>query len=468
MSQFLSTHERYTIAILFFINIVNYMDRYTVASILGDLQDEFNVGDDYSGLLQTAFILSYTICAPIFGYLGDRFSRRKIMVLSLLFWTVATILGSFTRTYGWFFVLRTFVGMGESSFSTLAPTIIYDVTYKEIRKDVLALFYIAIPIGSGLGFVAGAKFARIGGHWCWALRVTPILGVIGSVLLCLIKDPVRGERELLEMGKPLVAKKISFKDELKSLVKNRSYLLSTFGFTSVAFVTGAMAWWGPIYLHSGFRLIPGENDIKLEEVALSFGAIAVCSGLIGVPLGAFISRKLIRKYPAIDPIICGVGLIISDPLIVQALFAAKKSIIVTYSCVFLGEVFMNVTWTVVADILLSVVVPESRSTAEAFQIAISHAFGDAGSPYLVGLLSEQLKKKWTENQPSSPVNMNIKLVQQFDAMRYALMSIVFMQLLGGMLFVANAFYIVADRELVIQAIASTSPSQQMVPAVERA
>ncbi|XP_055910443.1 protein spinster-like [Eupeodes corollae] len=448
------------------------MDRYTVAGVLGELQEEFKIGDDYSGLLQTAFILSYTIFAPMFGYLGDRYSRRNIMIVSVLFWTAATLGGSFTKTYGRFFITRVFVGIGEASFCALAPTIIYDVTYKKIRKDALALFYIAIPIGSGLGFVVAAKAARIGGHWCWALRVTPIFGVIGSLFLCLIKDPVRGERERLEMGKTLFVPRKSFTNAIRGLSRNPSYLLSTFGFTSVTFVTGAMAWWGPIYLHSGFRLISGEESIKLEDVALNFGAVAVCTGLIGVPLGAFISRKLIRKYPAIDPIICGVGLILSDPLIVQALFAANKSIMVSYICVFMGEVFMNVTWTVVADILLSVVVPEARSTAEAFQIAISHAFGDAGSPYLVGLLSEKLKAKWTENQSSSsPVNMDVKHVQQFEAMRYALLSIVFVQLIGGMLFIVNAFYIVADRELVIQTIANTSsagPGQQTPPPVRAA
>lgn len=46
------------------------------AGILTDIQKDFNIGDSEGGLLQTAFIASYMVFAPIFGYLGDRYSRK--------------------------------------------------------------------------------------------------------------------------------------------------------------------------------------------------------------------------------------------------------------------------------------------------------------------------------------------------------------------------------------------------------
>lgn len=49
---------------------------YFAAGILTDIQCDFKIGDTEGGLLQTAFIASYMVCAPIFGYLGDRYSRR--------------------------------------------------------------------------------------------------------------------------------------------------------------------------------------------------------------------------------------------------------------------------------------------------------------------------------------------------------------------------------------------------------
>jgi MFS family permease len=60
-----------------------------------EVRKEFAIGDDLGGLLQTAFVLSYMVFAPLFGYLGDRYSRRLIMAFGVLLWSVTTLLGSF-------------------------------------------------------------------------------------------------------------------------------------------------------------------------------------------------------------------------------------------------------------------------------------------------------------------------------------------------------------------------------------
>lgn len=68
---------------------------FLYTGILKDVKDEFHIGDDLGGLLQTAFVLSYMIFAPLFGYLGDRYSRRLIMAFGVLLWSLTTFLGSF-------------------------------------------------------------------------------------------------------------------------------------------------------------------------------------------------------------------------------------------------------------------------------------------------------------------------------------------------------------------------------------
>lgn len=107
--------------------------------------------DIESGLLQTAFVISYMICAPIFGYLGDRYSRRWIMILGVALWSGTTILGSIMPSYGTFISFRAMVGIGEASYSTIAPTIISDLFIDNVRSKMLAMFYFAIPVGSGFG-----------------------------------------------------------------------------------------------------------------------------------------------------------------------------------------------------------------------------------------------------------------------------------------------------------------------------
>lgn len=136
-----------------------------------DIQKQFDIGDDKGGLLQTAFVISYMICAPIFGYLGDRYNRKLIMAFGVFLWSLTTFVGSYMDV--WFFIcislscahliyfykqiyfqgyylflfFRSLVGIGEASYSTIAPTIISDMFVKDVRSKMLALFYFAIPVG---------------------------------------------------------------------------------------------------------------------------------------------------------------------------------------------------------------------------------------------------------------------------------------------------------------------------------
>lgn len=121
--------------------------------VLTDIQASFNIKDDDGGLLQTVFIISYMIFAPIFGYLGDRFSRKWIMAFGITLWGATTLLGSFMNSFGWFLMFRALVGIGEASYSTIAPTLLSDLFVHDLRSKMLAVFYFAIPVGSGLGWV---------------------------------------------------------------------------------------------------------------------------------------------------------------------------------------------------------------------------------------------------------------------------------------------------------------------------
>lgn len=122
-----------------------------ITGVLEDIQTDFKMPDDDAGLLQTVFVLSYMVCAPIFGYLGDRYSRRWIMAIGVFLWSTTTLLGSFMKSAGWFMTFRALVGIGEASYSTIAPTIISDLFVHDLRSKMLAVFYFAIPVGSGFG-----------------------------------------------------------------------------------------------------------------------------------------------------------------------------------------------------------------------------------------------------------------------------------------------------------------------------
>lgn len=109
-------------------------------------------------------------------------------------------------------------------------------------------------------YIVGSETAKALGSWRWALRVTPALGLFAVVLLVFLKEPQRGQSE----GSHNMAV-TSYREDLKALAKNPSFVLSTAGFTCVAFVAGALAWWGPTFIHLGLQLQPGNENISENE-----------------------------------------------------------------------------------------------------------------------------------------------------------------------------------------------------------
>ncbi|CAL1289989.1 unnamed protein product [Larinioides sclopetarius] len=382
-----NSRQRYiTVSILCFINLINYVDRFTIAGILNHVQKFYSLDNTEGGLLQTSFIISYMIMAPVFGYLGDRYSRKLIMAFGVTFWSLTTLLGAFipSNLFGLFIFLRALVGTGEASYSTIAPTIIADLFSKDKRSKMLAIFYFAIPVGSGLGYIIGAQILQATGKWQWALCVTPIFGFISVVLTLLyVKDPPRGEAE-----GGTAFEKSTLTADLLYLCKTKSFVYSTLGFTSVTFATGALGWFGPTYME--LALVKQSLEPAPSNAPLIFGIITCIAGIVGVIIGSSASTYLRRFNAKADPLICAYGVLASVPLIFAGVVVSEYSVISSWVLIFIGEVCLCVNWTIVADMLLYVVIPSRRSIAEAVQILVSHALGDACSPYIIGQVSDSI------------------------------------------------------------------------------
>jgi len=147
---------------------------------------------------------------------------------------------------------------------------------EELRSQMLAIFYFAIPVGCGLGYITGSSLSNAFGNWRWSLRGTPILGVLAVVLIFAMKMPRRGQAE----GQKNVEATEYLKD-LKTLARNKSYIFSTLGFTCVSFCTGALSWWGPTFIENGIvslEVSEAERPMAAENVSLTFGIVTMLSG----------------------------------------------------------------------------------------------------------------------------------------------------------------------------------------------
>jgi hypothetical protein len=90
----------------------------------------------------------------------------------------------------------------------------------------------------------------------------------------------------------------------------------------------------------------------VSSVSYKFGVVSMVSGIMGVPAGSFVAQHLRHRFPRIDAHLCGIGLLLSTPMVFAACLSASYSLTLCLTFVFFGEFFLNLTWSIVADILL--------------------------------------------------------------------------------------------------------------------
>src|SRR5437899_12365 len=196
---------RLSLALLLAINLFNYIDRYVLAAVEPEIGHEFfalapdNPATlEKTGSLATAFLISYMLTAPIFGWLADRMSRWLLVGVSVILWSLATGASGLAGTFTILLITRLFVGIGEAGYGPSAPTIISDLYPVARRGSVLAWFYAAIPVGSALGYVIGGLVATATGDWRWAFYLVLPPGLVLGAWCFFMRDPPRGQADVDE------------------------------------------------------------------------------------------------------------------------------------------------------------------------------------------------------------------------------------------------------------------------------
>jgi MFS family permease len=395
-------YSYYALAVLTLVNFLNYIDRQVLPAVAPVMQRDLGLTDTELGAMEASLLLSFTVLAPLFGWLGDRYSRTKLMAAAAVIWSLATgviawidkvpfrlpsihfqaplfgIIGLSGLAAG-LCCVRAVVGVGESSYSTITPALIADYFPMKRRATALGVFQAAIPMGFALGFVLGAVLAHFFG-WRIAFLLVGLPGLLLAAIVWFLREPKRGEYD----PKTAVNKSdepTSWWQTTRKVFTTPDWLLSTTGYTAVTFVLGAFATWATL-------MLAREKNMSATAAAVTLGVVTLFAGAAGTFGGGWIADRVAAKRRNGYYLVCGISSLL-------AVVPAFLALTMHAPALFLPAIFIAVALLFVNNapfhaILINSVPPAIRASAVAMNIVVIHVCGDVISRFGVGTLSDSI------------------------------------------------------------------------------
>jgi MFS family permease len=367
-----------SLAMLTGLNLLDYLDRQLLAAVLPPLQQELGLGDEQAGTIGTAFMLGYFLTSPIFGYLGDRWPRRWLIAAGVFVWSLGTLLSGHAHGFTMLIFFRVLVGFGEASFGTISPGWIADLFSPARRNNAISWFYLAIPVGSALGYIIGGWMAA---HYGWraAFLFAGYPGLLLAFLLFLLREPARGATEPPDKANAAGAAPVGWRVYLDLLTFPR-YVLVILGYVAQTFAMGGFSFWAPTFL---VRV----HHMGLAAAGGFFGQALVLTGLVATLGGGYLATLWQRKTGTGYAWVLALSSLSTAPaafaaFTVHDLGQAKAALAVSMFLLFLCTGPVN-------TLILETVPVRMRASAVAASIFSIHLFGDLWSPRFVGYLSDR-------------------------------------------------------------------------------
>jgi len=374
--------------------VISFIDRQIIGILSPFIKNEMGLSDAQLGWLKgLAFALLYSIVGIPIAWLADRYSRKKIITVSLIAWSGFTALTGMAGSFLQMFLARIGVGIGEAGGSPPSHSIISDLYPKEKRASALGIYSLGIPIGIGFSYLlAGALVEKFG--WRGTLYILGVAGIfLAIILVIIIKEPRRGRMD----GENITLKTVSIKESILVLAKIPSWWAMCMGIAWVSFGGYAVSAWGVDYIMR-FKpeYMPSPDNNKFKWIMFWLGMIHLFGYGAGTYFGAVITEKLARKNISFYGIMPGAVLIIGVPCLVAAFWVQSIHFHLALITIYLISAGFYLGPSFAAAQTLAPINMRAMSTALFFLILNIIALG--GGPTFVGILSEFLSDKYGGTQ----------------------------------------------------------------------
>ena len=299
------TRNKWEILILIWVAFfLNQADRQAFNIVLPLIQEDIHLTDIQIGLIATIFNLFYAVLVPLGGWLGDKVSRKWILTLTVIFWSVATAFTGLCSSFIALVIMRSVAtGGGEALFGPNYLPLLAEY-HKKTRAIAMSIVQIAYYIGViASGWLAGWIGQTYG--WRWTFIVFGVVGIVhGMIMVWRLKDAPKKQEVAVEPQK----EKVSLLDGFRAIFTTPTACFMAVGYASLIFVLTGYLTWMPAYMYENFGM-------ELKDAGFQSMLWTHCFAAVGILIAGFIADRIGTKRLEWRMYMQGIGLILAAPFI---------------------------------------------------------------------------------------------------------------------------------------------------------
>jgi len=360
-----------TLILLICLNLLNYIDRYILPGAQSLVQKEYGWSDQRMGALTTALFFVYMFAAPLTGWLGDRYSRKPLIIAGAILWSLATLATAWVHDYWTLYLRHALVGVGEATFGIFAPAVLSDFYPERDRNRILSIFYLAIPLGGAIGYLVGGTLGTLYG-WRTPFFICAVPGlIVAGLYWWLGREPTRGAADhiLQNVSRATVL----------GLFRNGAFLTATLGLAAWTFAVGGISTWVPTYLHRSLGLTVARSSFVVS-------AITAIDGIAATAIGGWIAQRWLRTNHRALYLVSYWSVVLTLPFGALVFFGPPQW---SVPALFVAEFFLFLSTGPLNAAIVNSVSFRVRATAISVNLFCIHFFGDTFSPQIIGAVSDR-------------------------------------------------------------------------------
>ena len=286
--------------------LLNQADRQVFNTVLPAIRDALNLTDTSIGLIATIFNLCYAVMVPLGGWVGDKFSRKWVVTIAILFWSVATMFTGLATGVMMLILMRSVATGGGEAFFGPANYSLLGQYHKETRARAMSIHQTAYYVGVILaGWLAGYIADKLG--WEYSFIIFGAVGVVWGVIMAIRLKDKKDDPDTKPSDSAVMSSetetKVGLLDGFKTVFTTPTALVLTIGFSGFIFVITGYMTWVPAFLQEEF----GQTQAAAGFNSMFWTYLAAFAGVL---LAGTLSDKFAVRDRKVRMVIQGVGLIL--------------------------------------------------------------------------------------------------------------------------------------------------------------